>query len=346
MKALAEDDLSLVSGDAAVVNRRRRRVTLGRNAGVLTALIAVCVYLAISQPAFRTWGNFTNIVASNSAVLILGIGATFVIISGGLDLSIGAGATACGMVIGLSVTAGAPTIMVVLAPVGFGLLLGLINGLLITGARISFLVATLGTMSVYSSFALVVKSGATITVFGAHSFQPVYQFATGRVGPVPILMIFDVVVAVIAGIVLRHTAFGRSLFAVGANREAARLNGINVAGVVLAVYVITGLTVGLASIVQVGLLTGASPTVDPTQLLAVLAAVLIGGTAYSGGAGSIPGTIIGVLLLAVIQNGLTLSNVSSFWQGALNGTILIAAVGLGVLRDHGRLFRKARLTTR
>ena len=346
MKAL-KDNPRLESTDAAEMKWRGPGISLGRNAGVIIALIAICVYLAGTQPVFRTWGNVTNIVVTNSPVLILSIGATLVIVVGGLDLSVAAGAAACGMVMGLTVTSGAPTILVVLAPVGFGLLLGLINGLLITAARIPFLIVTLGTTSVYTSFALLVRSGGTVTVFGIRSFQPVYQFAVGKAGPFPILMIFDLAIAVIAGLVLRYTAFGRSLFAVGSNREAARLNGINVAGVVLAVYVIAGFTAGIAGIVQVGRLTAASPTVDPTQLLIVLAAVLIGGTAYTGGAGSVTGTVFGVLLLGVIQNGLTLSSVSSFWQGTFSGTILIAAVGVGVLRDHGGLpLRRTRLNRR
>jgi ribose transport system permease protein len=317
----------------------RRRITVGRYAGVLIALAIVCVYLAATQPAFRTWGNVTNIITSNTVVLVLAVGATFVIIAGGLDMSIAAGTAASGMVLGLSVMAGAPTIMVIVTPLLFGVLLGFINGILITAAKISFLVVTLGAMSIWTSFALVVKSGRTIVVFGTYSFNPIYHFATGGVGPIPNLLIFDVLLALAAGGVLRYTSFGRSVFAVGSNREAARLNGINVGLIVLAVYIITGFTVGLASIFQVGRLTGSSPTVDPTQLLAVLAAVLIGGTAYTGGAGSILGTVIGVLLLGVIQNGLTLSNVSSFWQGTVNGVILIAAVGLGVLRDQGFLSR-------
>lgn len=313
----------------------RKRFRVGGHLGVLIALVLCCVYLACTEPGFRTWGNVTNIVSSNSTIMVLALGATYVIIAGGLDMSIAAGTAASGMILGLLVQGGAPTILVLLGPVAFGLLLGLINGGIIAFGRISFLVVTLGAMSVYTSFALVVQHGSTIVVFGARSFNPIYDFATHNVGPIPIVMIFDVFVALIAGGGLRYTSFGRSIFAVGANREAARLNGINVTMVVLMVYVITGLTVGLASVVQVGRLTGASPTVDPTQLLAVLAAVLIGGTAYTGGSGSITGTIIGVLFLGVVQNGLTLLGVSSFWQGMVNGTVLIAAVGLGVLREHG-----------
>jgi ribose transport system permease protein len=324
--------------DLATPRAARRRIPIGGHLGVLIALILCCVYLASTQSAFRTWGNVTNIVGSNSVTLVLALGATYVIIAGGLDMSIAAGTAATGMILGLVVQAGAPLILVLLAPIGFGLLIGFINGALITFGRISFLVVTLGALSIYTSFALIVKSGSTIVVFDNPTFNPVYDFATHKVGPIPIVMIFDVIISLVAAGVLRYTSFGRSVFAVGSNREAARLNGINVTMVVLMVYVITGLTVGLASIVEVGRLTGASPTVDPTLLLGVLAAVLIGGTAYTGGSGSIIGTIIGVLFLGVVQNGLTIVGVSSFWQGMVNGLILIAAVGIGVLREHGRFF--------
>jgi len=137
--------------------------------------------------------------------------------------------------------------------------------------------------------------------------------------------------------VLRYTTFGRRVYAVGSNRDAARNNGIEVARITLAVYTIAGLSAGAASIIQVGRLTGAGPTMDPTLLLTVIAAVLIGGTAYTGGEGGVGGTVVGVLFLGVIQNGLTLSDVSSFWRGTVNGLVLIAAVGLGVARERGWL---------
>ncbi len=136
---------------------------------------------------------------------------------------------------------------------------------------------------------------------------------------------------------LRYTRFGRALFAVGSNAEAARLNGINVSAVLMTVYGIAGLTAGVAAIVSVGRLTGASPESDPTLLLTVITAVLIGGTAYTGGEGGVFGTLIGVLFLGVVQNGLTLSGVNTFWQGMVSGLILIGAVGLEVLRRRGRL---------
>ena len=314
---------------------------MGRHAGVLVALVLACVYLSMTQDVFLTWGNLTNIAKSNTVVFVLAIGATFVVISAGIDLSIASAATAAGMILGLTLDAGWSIVLALAATMLFGVFLGLVNGLLITRLGISFLVVTLGTLSIYQSFALVVNDGQTITVFGTPGFSVLSDFVNNEIGPFPILVIFDLVVALIAGGVLRYTAFGRALFAVGSNPEAARLNGIDVGRVLLITYAIAGLTAALASAVQVGRLTGASPQADPTLLLTVVAAVLIGGTAYTGGDGGVLGTVFGVLFLGVVQNGLTLSDVSSFWHGTVSGAILIVAVGLGLGRHRGwSLFRR------
>ena len=322
-----------------------RRLSLGRYAGVLAALVVVCTYLSITQDVFLTWDNFMNIAKSNSVVFVLAIGATFVIISAGIDLSAASAATAAGMILGLTMEAGWNIVVVLAATIVFGSCLGLLNGILVTKLKISFLVVTLGTLSIYQSFALVVNDGQTITVFGKPGFPVLGAFVNDDLGPFPILLVFDVVLLLVAGGVLRYTGFGRALFAVGSNPEAARLNGIDVQRIILVTYAIAGITAALASMVQVGRLTGASAQADPTLLLTVIAAVLIGGTAYTGGEGGVLGTLIGVLLLGVVQNGLTLSDVSSFWQGSVSGVILIAAVGLGVLRDRGRSLRTRRMAT-
>ena len=321
--------------DDAVVKRSLLRMVQGKQAGLIVALVLVCVYFASSQPFFATWGNITNIASSNSSVLILALGSTFVILLGQLDLSVTAASAASGIAMGLALEHGAPTLLAIIIPIVAGLCIGLINGALIAGAKISFLVVTLGTMSILTSFALILSTGHTISVFGYSGFDFVASFVNDDLGPIPILMIFDAFLIALASVVLRYTSFGRSVFAIGSNVEAARLNGIQITGIVLSVYAIAGLTAGIASIVQVGRLTGASPAVDMTQLMTVIAAVLIGGTAFSGGEGGIVGTVLGVIFLSVVQNGVTLSEVSSFWQGAINGSILIAAVGLGSLRGRG-----------
>lgn len=319
-----------------------RRVSLGRYTGVVVALLIVSIYLAATQPVFLTWDNFMNIVRANTVIFILAIGATFVVISGGIDLSAASVLTATAMILGLTLHGGMSLALALLITVAFGTAVGFANGVLIAKGGISFLVVTLGALSIWASFALVVNDGQTVSVFAAPGFRPIKSFVNDGIGPFPLLLIFDVVLLLVAGAALRYTTFGRALFATGSNIEAARLNGINITWVLIGVYAVAGLAAGLASVVSVGRLTAASATSDPTLLLTVLAAVLIGGTSFTGGEGGVIGTVIGVLFLGVVQNGLTLSDVSTFWQGTVSGGILILAVGLGVLRDRGFSLRQRR----
>lgn len=335
------NELSATDLPTAPPSRRVRgvRLSLGRQTGVVCALLVVCIYLTFTQSVFLTWDNICNIVASNSVVLILAVGATLVIISGGVDLSAASVTTACGMAMGLALEHGLPFIAALLVPLALGLIIGFLNGILISWVKMSFLVVTLAAMSAYSSAALVTNNGSTISVYGTKGFNLFYDFVNNRVAGIPYIMIFDVLLVLVAAGVLRYTTFGRSLFAVGSNPEAARINGVNVTGMVCAVYVLAGFTAGLGSIVQTARLTGASPDVDPTQIMTVIAAVLIGGTAFSGGEGGVFGTAVGVLFLGVVANGLTLSQVSAFWQGCVNGAILLLAVAITTARDRGWLKR-------
>ena len=317
-------------------------LSLGRYAGVIVALIAVAAVLTITQSSFLTWDNMKNIIAANSVILILGLGATFVVITAGIDLSTASLMTACSMMLAIAFKSGWALVPAVVLALAFGAAAGWGNGFLIAKGRISFLAVTLGALSIWQSFSLVVQEGQTVSIFSEKAFNPIHELVTNSIGPIPLLLIFDVALILIFGGVLRYTTFGRSLFAIGSNEEAARLSGINVSRVLILVYTIAGLAAGLACLVSVGRLTAGSPTPDPNLLLTVLAAVLIGGTSFTGGIGGVAGTAIGVVFLGVIQNGLTLSNVSSFWQGIVSGSILIIAVGLGVLREKGWSIRRAR----
>jgi ribose transport system permease protein len=325
----------LKTGVARLSLSRLRRLPLGRCTGVVLALVIVAVYLSLTQPAFLTWANFKNIIGANTVTFALAMGATFVIITGCIDLSVASLMTATSMIFALTLAAGWSAVAALAAALAFGAAAGVANGVLIAKAGISFLAVTLGALSIWQSFALVVYGGETVALFGAHGFDPIRDFVNNGIGPIPLLLVFDLVLLLIAGGVLRYTAFGRALFAIGSNTEAARLNGINVSAVLIGVYSLAGLAAGLGCIVSVGRLTAGSPTIEPTLLLTVLAAVLIGGTSFTGGVGGVVGTAIGVLVLGVVQNGLVLSNVSSLWQGMVSGGILIVAVGFGVLRDRG-----------
>jgi ribose transport system permease protein len=317
-------------------------LSLGRYAGVIVALIVVAAVLTITQGTFLTWDNMKNIIAANSVILILGLGATFVVITAGIDLSTASLMTACSMMLAIAFKSGWALVPAIVLALAFGAAAGFGNGFLIAKGRISFLAVTLGALSIWQSFSLVVQEGQTVSVFSSSAFKPIHELVTNDIGPIPLLLIFDVALILVFGGVLRYTTFGRSLFAIGSNEEAARLSGINVSRVLILVYSIAGLAAGLACMVSVGRLTAGSPTPDPNLLLTVLAAVLIGGTSFTGGVGGVAGTAIGVVFLGVIQNGLTLSNVSSFWQGIVSGSILIIAVGLGVLREKGWSIRRAR----
>lgn len=324
-------------GNAATSAKRAvNRMLLAKHSGLFVALVFVTIYFGVTQPVFATWGNLTNIVEGNSTVLILAIGATFVVLIGQIDLSATAALAASGVIMGLALQSGVATIPAVASAIAVGVAIGLVNGALIAGAKISFLVVTLGMMSILGSISLILSSGNTISVFGSPGFQPIAGFVNNTIGPVSVLLLFNIALVLAAHVILRQTRFGRSIFAVGSNVEAARLNGLNVTLVIMSVYVIAGGCAALAGVVQAGRLTGAAPSVDVNLLMTVIAAVLIGGTAFSGGEGGVLGTVLGVAFLSVVQNGVTLSEVSSFWQGAISGSILIAAVGLGTLRNRRR----------
>src|SRR5262245_58081683 len=312
-----------------------RRITLGRYTGVLLGLVAICVYLAVTEPVFLTWENWQNIFRSQAVVFTLAVGMTFVVLTGGIDLSIASATAGCAMVLGIAIQHGADWWLASLAGIALGLAFGFANGFLIGVARIPFFVVTLGTLSIYQSIALLLTNGETVSLFTYPRFNTVQTIINGNTGPFPTVLLIGAGLYVVAAFVLRYTAFGRAIYATGSNAEAARLTGIKVTVVLIAVYTISGLTAGLGAVVQTGRLTAAGPQVDPNLMLTVIAAVLIGGTAFTGGDGGLLGTVIGVLFLGVIQNGLQLSSVSTFWQGTVSGLILILAVGLGVLRDHG-----------
>lgn len=309
-------------------------LTSSRYLGVIVGLVGLVVILALSQPTFMTLANWQEIVKSQSIAWLLALGSTFVILSVGIDLSIASQVALAGMAFGLTLSGGASLWIAVAAAIAAGLLMGFINGVFIGLARISFFVVTLASLSIYQSIALLSTNAQTISLFTDKSFLGMSELVNGLVGPIPIIFVMVVVLYAVGSLVLGRTRFGRAVYAVGSNVEAARLAGLPTRWVYVAVYTLSGLMCGLASLVAVGRLSAASPISDPNLTLAVIAAVLIGGVAFTGGDGKLIGAFLGVLFLGLIQNGISLIGVSSFWQGLVSGLILIIAVGLGVLRDH------------
>jgi ribose/xylose/arabinose/galactoside ABC-type transport system permease subunit len=319
----------------------RTRLTLGRYTGVILGLFAVCVYMTITEPLFLTGANWSNILRSEAVILILAIGMTYVVLTGGIDLSIGSITAASAVALGIAVEHGGSWWVGTLAAIAAGLVFGFANGFVIGVFRIPFFVVTLGTLSIYQSIALLeTTQGQTISLFNYTRFEKLSTLVNGNVGPIPTVFIICVVLYLVASFVLRYMTFGRAIYAVGANQEAARLSGISVTLVLVSVYTISGLAAGLGAAVQAGRLGASAPQADPTLMLSVVAAVLIGGTSLTGGDGGLFGTFLGALFLGVIQNALQLGDVSAFYQGLVSGLILILAVGLGVLREHAAKVRQ------
>ena len=293
-------------------------------AGALTALVIMCVYLAVTQRFFLTKANILDMLASNSDLMLVSLGMTFAVLSAGFDLSVGSIVAASGLAAFGVTAAHLPPALVILATVGLGLGIGgLVNGMLIGGFRLNFFVVTLGSMTLISGLTDVLTNGQTKLITSGGVFAAI---GNGSALGVPVSVWICLVALVLAAAVLHYTPFGRAVYAVGGNREAARLAGINVSLVLILVYAITGMSGGLAGLVDASRLASASPTSGSTLALTAGAAVLLGGTSFFGGIGGVGGTVVGVLLISVLQNGLGLMGVSSFWQGVVTGAVLIAAV--------------------
>lgn len=299
-------------------------------AGVGSALILLSGFFALRADQFATFGNLVNILETNSVLLVLAIGLTFVLLVGGFDLSIGGMLALSG--VGLSVLLGEgvpPLVAVFLVIVAAGTLALGTNGVLVACFGLSFFVATLGMASIFRGAALVYTEGASQQLYDQSLIR---SLGGGRVADVPIPVIIAAAVLVVAMLVTRYTGFGRMIYLVGGNPEAARLAGINVVGIRLAVYTACGALAGLAGVMQAGRLAAAAPDVGLGIELTAGAAVLLGGTSFVGGSGGMFGTLLGTLFLGVLANGLTVSGTSSFLEGIVAGAALVFAVGLDRLR--------------
>ena len=303
----------------------------------LLFLIALVVGFAILEPRFLNPLNLFNILRQVSIAGLVAIGMTFVILTAGIDLSVGSLLAFAGLVgafvakggladrfaVGTSVDAGNPAFLAALAAIGVGLAGGALQGLAVTRLRVPPFVVTLGGLTAFRGAALLFSGGGPIS-----GFEPSYTWwGQGKVfDVVPVPAIIFVVFALIAHFVLRYTRFGMHVYAVGGNAAAAELTGVPVKRVIVSVYVIVGFFCGLAGFVLSARLSSAEAVAGLGLELTVIASVVIGGTSLFGGVGTIFGTVIGALLIGVLTNGLVLLNVSSFIQQIVIGVILVAAV--------------------
>ncbi|MFG6081089.1 ABC transporter permease [Paracoccus litorisediminis] len=304
--------------------------------GPIVALIALIILGAMLNPAFLAPANITNVLARSAFIGMIAVGMTFVITSGGLDLSVGSMAAFLAGVAIIAMNAVAPALGVhwgtILLGMGVALLGGLaagwLNGALVTKARIEPFIVTLGTMGIFRSLVTWLADGGTLSLgSGLRTlYRPVYF---GGIGWITWPIITFAVVAIIGEWMMRHSRFGRHVEAIGSNERVARYSGIDVNRVKLMTYVLLGLLVGLAVVLYVPRLGSASGSTGVLWELEAIAAVIIGGTALKGGTGRVWGTVVGVLILSLIDNILNLADlVSPYLNGAIQGVIIVLAVVL------------------
>ncbi len=310
------------SGTAAGSRWPRLFAHSARQLGTFGGLIGLCLVLWILTPHFLTVSNLLNIAQQTSINAIIAVGLTFVIINGGIDLSVGSIVAFSGVVMASLLARAVPVPIAVLAGLGAGSLCGLINGVLISFGRLPPFIATLGMMSVARGGALLYSDGRPISGFG-EGFR---WLATGEVAWIPVPILLMIAVYAVAHFVLRRTPFGRYVFAIGGNEEAALLSGVPVRRYKTLVYGASGLLSGLAAVVLTARLNSAQPIAGISYELDAIAATVIGGTSLMGGQGSVVGTLIGALIMGVLRNGLNLLGVSSFVQQLVIGAVIILAV--------------------
>ncbi len=294
----------------------------GRQLGTLTGLVGLCVVLWAATPFFLTVSNLLNIAEQAAIIAIVAVGMTFVIITGGIDLSVGSVLAFAGVVMASVLHADVPLPLALAAALGTGLFCGLVNGALITVGRLPPFIATLGMMSVARGTALMFTEGRPVSGFGG-GFR---SLATGEVLGLPASVVIMAGVYVLAHLVLTRTKLGRYTYAIGGNEEAALLSGVNVKFYKAAVYGIAGMLSGLAAVILTARLNSAQPIAGMMYELDAIAATVIGGTSLLGGEGTVLGTLIGALIMAVLRNGLNILGVSSFVQQVVIGSVIIVAV--------------------
>ena len=300
----------------------RRLAISGRRLGTLAGLLGLCLLLWILTPHFLTVSNLLNVLEQTSINAVIAVGMTFVILSAGIDLSVGSILALAGVVLATLLHQDWP----VPAAIAVGLLMGFgfgaLNGAAIAWGRLPPFIATLGMMSIARGCALLFTEGRPVSGFD----QTFRSLATARILGIPAPVVLTAAVYLVARFVLTSTRFGRYVYAMGGNEEATRLSGVNVRLHKMLVYGVSGLTSGLAAVLLTARLNSAQPIAGIMYELDAIAAVVIGGTSLAGGEGGVGGTLIGALIMGVLRNGLNLLGVSSFLQQVVIGLVIVFAV--------------------
>jgi ribose transport system permease protein len=315
---------------------RWQRLATGSTTWIILILAAMVVAFSVAEPdAFATVNNARNVATNAAILLVVSVGMTFVIITAGIDLSVGSvlvfsGVISAKVMNGMSGDGWDVLVIGLLVALACGLGWGIVNGLLITKARVPPLIVTLGTLGMALGLAEIITGGVDIREVPP---RLVTSIGVGRVfDQIPWLVVIALAVAIVFGVVLAATRFGRHTYAIGSNDEAARRAGINVDRHLIAIYGLAGALAGLAGYMSLARFATTTIGGHSTDNLQAIAAVVLGGTSLFGGIGTVLGTVVGVFIPAVLQNGFVITGVEPFWRDVAVGAVLIAAVYLDQLR--------------
>lgn len=323
-----QNELITASQPPAISRSSRLRYALVQY-GIVVALLVLGGILSVLSPVFLTFDNFIQILLQAAINTIIAVGMTFVIITAGIDLSVGSTAALAGMVAATLMKSGTLWPLAIVVALLVGLAVGLVNGLLITQLRITPFIVTLGMLSVVRGLALIYSDGRPVFGFP----QDFNQAFGGSLGPLPMPVVIAGLLAGIAYVILKYTRLGEYTYSIGGNQEATRLSGVNVKRYLTMIYMISGFCAALAGVVLAARLRSAEPIAATGYELDAIAATVMGGTSLFGGEGGIIGTILGALLISTLRNGLNLLNVQSFYQQLAIGLVIILAVALDRFRQ-------------
>lgn len=300
---------------------------------ILMCLIALCAVLSFLSPRFLTWNNWLNIIVQCSTTGIVAVGMTFVVITSGIDLSVGSVLAVSAVIGAAQMKAGVPIALCVVEMLVAGAVIGLIQGLFITRIKMPPFIVTLAGMSICRGMTYVITEARTIPSLPSAFSE---YIGSSKIFGIPLLVYLMLVVFAIGHYVLRYTTFGRTVYAIGGNREATRLSGINVKRIECTVYVISGFLAALSGVILTARLGAGVPNVGEALEMDAIASAVIGGTSLSGGFGSMTGTFLGVLIIGVINNAINLLNVNTFWQEVVKGLVILIAVLIDTLKYRKR----------
>ena len=294
------------------------------------SLIILIIFFSITSSTFLSIDNFLSIALQTAVIGIVALGSTFVIITSGIDLSVGAIVAFSGVMMGFAMQAGMPTFISILIGLLSGVALGVAIGLFITKAKLPPFIVTLGFMMMVRGLVLALTNGMPISGLN-DGFD---KLAAGTILKIPYPVIFLIVLAVVLGFVLKNTKIGKYVYAIGSNEDASKLSGVNVDRVKLFVYGLSGLMCAISGIILASRLISAQPTEGMGYEMDAIAAVVIGGASLAGGTGTIFGTMLGAFIMTVLKKGLTMLNVSGMWQQVAVGAVVLGAVYIDNLKNR------------